>query len=57
MLEPEPRPLRIPGSLEWASAALCAVSFLVYLLHSRAADAYLALYVRLVEKLLAILGR
>jgi hypothetical protein len=56
MLEPERQTMRMHRFLEWGLVVLCTVSFLVYLLHSRAAETYGALYVKLLGKLPMILG-
>jgi len=56
MLEPERQTLRMHSFIEWGLVLLCTVSFLVYLLHSRAAETYGALYVKLLGKLAMALG-
>ncbi|MEC4888427.1 MAG: hypothetical protein RI101_00065 [Nitrospira sp.] len=49
--------MRMPKWMEWSLVGLCLASFLMYLLHGRAAEKYGGLYVRLLEKLTVILGR
>ncbi len=56
MLEPERQTTRLHRFIEWGLVLLCTVSFLVYLLHSRAAETYGALYVKLLGKLPMVLG-
>ena len=41
---------------EWGIVALCTVSFFAYVSYSRAVETYLALYLKLFEKLQMILG-
>lgn len=55
-MEPERQVMRMHRFFEWALVALCAVSLFVYLLHSQAAEKYLALYVTVLSKLPMILG-
>jgi hypothetical protein len=56
-VEPERDMMRMPKWMEWSLVGLCLASFLMYLLHGRAAEKYGGLYVRLLEKLTVILGR
>ena len=56
-LEPKRQIMRMPRFFERGLVALCAVSLFVYLLHSQAAEKYLALYVTVLSKLPMILGK
>lgn len=55
-MEPERQVMHMYRFFEWALVALCAVSLFAYLLHSQAAEKYLALYVTLLGKLPIIPG-
>lgn len=55
-MEQEPQIVRMPRLLEWGLLALCAISLIVYLLQSRAAEKYLGTYLMLLGKLPTILG-
>lgn len=48
--------VHVLGAIEWGLLTLCGLSLLAYLHYSRAAEAYLALYVMLYKKLRMILG-
>lgn len=48
--------MKLPRYGEWGIVALCNISFLAYVSYSRAVDTYLALYLKLFEKLQMILG-
>lgn len=56
LLEPEHQTMRMHRFLEWGLMVLCTSSFLIYLLQSRAAEKYVALYVRILGKLFITLG-
>lgn len=56
ILEVEPQIIRMHRFIEWGLVALCVISLFIYLLHSLAAEKYVALYLTLLKKLPIFLG-
>jgi len=56
MSEQERPTMQLPGYVGRSLVVLCTGSFLVYLLHSRAAETYVATYMRVLRRIVLVLG-